>query len=58
MYLRDIADVSESVQDERVSMRFWARGYTSPPPPWSLAVNRQAGANAVEVAQSIRDQCR
>ena len=27
IYLRDVAAVRESVQDERLSMRFWARGY-------------------------------
>jgi multidrug efflux pump subunit AcrB len=26
IYLRDVAQVLESVQDERLSMRFWARG--------------------------------
>ena len=56
VYLRDIADVRESVQDERVTMHFWARGYTVPSAVVVLAVYRQAGANAVKVAQSIRDQ--
>src|ERR687887_520944 len=27
VYLRDVADVKDSVQDERVNMRFWVRGY-------------------------------
>ena len=54
VYLRDIATASESVQDERVSMRFWARGYPVPAATVVLAVYRQAGANAVEVANSIR----
>lgn len=55
VYLRDVARVENSVQDERINMRFWVRGY---PPPWAtvvVAVNRQAGANAVEVAQSVRN---
>jgi HAE1 family hydrophobic/amphiphilic exporter-1 len=56
VYLRDIADVRESVQDERVTMHFWARGHTVPSAVVVLAVYRQAGANAVKVAQSIRDQ--
>src|SRR6185503_4363092 len=56
VYLRDIAEVRESVQDERVTMHFWARGYTVPSAVVVLAVYRQAGANAVKVAQSIRDQ--
>ncbi len=54
IYLRDVAKVSESVQDERLSMRFWARGYPVPGATVVLAVYRQAGANAVEVADRIR----
>lgn len=54
IYLRDVAKVSESVQDERLSMRFWARGYPVPGATVVMAVYRQAGANAVEVANSIR----
>ena len=54
VYLRDVAEVVESVQDERLNMRFWARGYPVPGATVVLAVFRQAGANAVEVADSIR----
>jgi HAE1 family hydrophobic/amphiphilic exporter-1 len=54
IYLRDVAQVRESVQDERLSMRFWARGYPVPGATVVMAVYRQAGANAVEVANSIR----
>jgi hydrophobic/amphiphilic exporter-1 (mainly G- bacteria), HAE1 family len=54
IYLRDIAQVRDSVQDERLSMRFWARGYPVPGATVVMAVYRQAGANAVEVANSIR----
>jgi hydrophobic/amphiphilic exporter-1 (mainly G- bacteria), HAE1 family len=54
VYLRDVATARESVQDERVNMRFWARGYPVPGATVVLAVYRQAGANAVEVANSIR----
>jgi HAE1 family hydrophobic/amphiphilic exporter-1 len=54
VYLRDVAQVRESVQDERLSMRFWARGYPVPGATVVLAIYRQAGANAVEVANSIR----
>src|SRR5215510_14693641 len=55
VYLRDIADVRESLQDERITMRFWARGYSVPSATVVAAVYRQAGANAVQVARSIRD---
>ena len=53
IYLRDVATVKESVQDERVNMRFWVRGRTIPSATVIVAVNRRAGANAVEVAKSI-----
>src|SRR6266699_86878 len=55
VYLHDIAQVQDSVQNERVSMRFWARGYGVPTATVVVAVNRQAGANAVAVAKSIKN---
>src|SRR5881275_3338394 len=54
VYLRDVADVRQSVQDERISRFFWMRGYNPPGSVVVLAVSRQAGANAVEVANSVR----
>ncbi len=54
IYLRDIATVQDSVQDERINMRFWVRGYEVPSATVIVAVNRRAGANAVEVSKSIR----
>ena len=53
VYLRDVATVRESVQDERVNMRFWVRGFSMPSATVIVAVNRRAGANAVEVSKSI-----
>jgi HAE1 family hydrophobic/amphiphilic exporter-1 len=53
VYLRDVATVVDSVQDERLSRHFFARGYNPPASTIVLAVSRQAGANAVEVARSI-----
>ncbi len=55
VYLHDVAQVQDSVQNERVSMRFWARGYGVPTATVVVAINRQAGANAVAVAKSIKD---
>jgi HAE1 family hydrophobic/amphiphilic exporter-1 len=55
VYLRDIAEVKDSVQDERIKMRFWVRGYGEPGATVVVAVNRQAGSNAVAVAKSVRD---
>src|SRR6266478_9113859 len=54
VYLRDVAQVRDSVQDERINMRFWVRGYPAPSATVVVAVFRQAGANAVEVARSVR----
>src|SRR5712692_5564940 len=54
VFLRDIADVRQSVQDERISRTFWMRGFNPPGSVVVLAVSRQAGANAVEVANSVK----
>src|SRR5213596_3076559 len=55
VYLRDIAEAKQSVQDERTSRFFWVRGFKRPPGTTVvLAVSRQAGANAVEVANSVK----
>ncbi|MFO0983261.1 MAG: efflux RND transporter permease subunit [Planctomycetota bacterium] len=54
VYLRDVAQARDSVQDERINMRFWLRGYPAPSATVVVAVYRQAGANAVEVAKSVR----
>src|SRR3989475_6610064 len=54
VYLRDVAEVRQSVQDERISRTFWMRGFDPPGSVVVLAVSRQAGANAVEVAKSVK----
>src|SRR6266446_7037299 len=54
VYLRDVAAVRQSVQDERLSRTFWMRGFNPPGSVVVLAVSRQAGANAVEVANSVK----
>src|ERR1700730_1008471 len=54
VFLRDVADVRQSVQDERMSRTFWARGFNPPGSVVVLAVQRAAGANAVEVANSVK----
>jgi HAE1 family hydrophobic/amphiphilic exporter-1 len=54
VYLRDVAEVRQSVQDERISRTFWMRGFNPPGSVVVLAVSRQAGANAVEVANSVK----
>jgi HAE1 family hydrophobic/amphiphilic exporter-1 len=55
VYLHDVAQVEDTVQDERIRMRFWVRGYDEPSATIIVAVNRQAGSNAVAVAKSVRD---
>lgn len=55
VYLRDVAEVKDSIQDERINMRFWVRGYPVPSATVVVAVFRQAGANAVEVAKNVKE---
>jgi hydrophobic/amphiphilic exporter-1 (mainly G- bacteria), HAE1 family len=55
VYLKDVAKVVKTVEDERISRDFWSRDYGEAPAEVVLAVSRQAGANAVEVAQKIKD---
>src|SRR5262249_34592348 len=54
VYLRDVAQARDSVQDERINMRFWVRDYPPPAATVVVAVYRQAGANAVEVAKNVK----
>ncbi len=55
IYLRDVAAAKDSVQDERIDMRFWVRGHPAPAATVVVAVFRRAGSNAVEVADSVRN---
>jgi HAE1 family hydrophobic/amphiphilic exporter-1 len=55
VYLKDVATAKQSVQDERIDMRFWVRGYPQPSATVVVAVFRRAGANAVEVASTVRN---
>jgi hydrophobic/amphiphilic exporter-1 (mainly G- bacteria), HAE1 family len=54
VYLKDVAKASDSVQDERIRMRFWIRGQSVPSAMVVLAVFKQAGSNAVKVAQAAK----
>jgi HAE1 family hydrophobic/amphiphilic exporter-1 len=54
VYLKDVATAEDSVQDERIDLRFWARQLKEVPTATVvIAVFRQAGTNAVEVAQQV-----
>ena len=55
VFLRDVATVKDSVEDERVHMKFWVRGYSPPAATVIVAVDRRAGANVVEVSRSIQE---
>src|SRR6202049_3136263 len=55
VYLKDVAKATDSVQDERISMRFWVRGHQVPAATVVVAVFRRAGSNAVQVAKEVRD---
>jgi len=54
IYLRDVAEALDTVQDERVDMRFWVRDKEVPKATVVMAVFRQAGSNAVAVAQAVK----
>ena len=54
VYLRDVARVVDGVENERLSRHFFARDFRPPASVIVFAVSRQAGANAVEVARSVR----
>jgi HAE1 family hydrophobic/amphiphilic exporter-1 len=54
VFLGDIAEVKDTVQDERVNLRFWVRDRKVPSATVVAAVFRRAGANAVEVSKMIR----
>src|SRR6266487_1351683 len=55
VYLRDVARVVDGVENERLSRHFFARGFNPPASVIVFAVSRQAGANAVQVARSVRE---
>ncbi len=55
VFLHDVAQVKDSVEDERVKFRFWVRGFEEPTAIAFVAVSRQAGSNVVAVAKSVRD---
>ncbi|MDP9290934.1 MAG: efflux RND transporter permease subunit, partial [Verrucomicrobiota bacterium] len=55
IYLRDVAEARDSLQDERQERHFWVRGQPAPGANVVLAVSRQAGANAVATAQAVKD---
>ncbi|HEY2799593.1 MAG TPA: efflux RND transporter permease subunit, partial [Chthoniobacterales bacterium] len=55
VYLRDVARVIDGISDERSSRHFFARGFNPPASVIVFAVSRQAGANAVAVARSVRE---
>src|SRR6201987_6162379 len=54
IYLKDVASAKQGVQDERIDMRVWVRGYHQPGANVFIGVYRRAGVNAVEVAKSVR----
>ncbi|HEY2585017.1 MAG TPA: efflux RND transporter permease subunit [Tepidisphaeraceae bacterium] len=53
VYMRDVARIVDSVQDERQHPSFWFRDAKTPTAIVVLPIYRQAGANAVEVSKRI-----
>ena len=54
LYLKDVATITESVQDERTCRRFWSRGAKEPASNVAIAVYRQPGANTVEITERVK----
>lgn len=54
IYLRDVAEVRDSVLDERAARHFWARGMGEPKAAVVMVISRQVGANVVETVKRIR----
>lgn len=54
IYLRDVATSTDSLQDERIRMRFWVRGHSVATATVVVAVFRQMGSNEIEVSRSVR----
>ncbi len=55
VHLKDVASSKDGLQNERIDMRFWVRGYPQPGATVVVGVFRRAGVNAVEVAKTVRD---
>lgn len=55
VYVRDVAEVRDSLQDERQERHFWHRGIAIPPASIVMAVSRQAGANVIKTSDAIMD---
>lgn len=55
VYLRDVAQAFDSLQDERSERHFWKRGENPPSTSVVLAVSRSAGSNAVATARRVRE---
>src|SRR5258708_14201003 len=55
VYLKDVATVLKTVEDERISRNLWARDYGEAPAEVVLAVCPQAGANASRGAPKVKD---
>jgi HAE1 family hydrophobic/amphiphilic exporter-1 len=54
IYLKDVANIINSTENERLDMRFWVRGRKVPSATVVAPVYRQSGANAVEVADAVK----
>jgi len=55
VYVRDVAEVRDSLQDERQQRDMWRRGAELPSATIVLAVSRQAGANVIKTSAAIMD---
>jgi len=55
VFLRDVADVVDSLQSEDMRMQYWAKTIPAGSVGVVLSVTKASGANSVEVAQGVED---
>src|SRR2546429_2276857 len=53
VFLKDVATAKQTVQDERIDMRFWARGYPTPGATVVVAVFPRGRANPAAGAKTV-----
>ncbi len=55
VYVRDVAEVVDSLQDERQNRNLWIRGKNNSGSSIVLAISRQAGVNVIAISDAIKE---
>jgi hypothetical protein len=58
IYLKDVAKAVDSIQDERINMRFWARGYGTPRQRWWSRFSARPGRTPSTFPSAFATWCR